>query len=254
MYFVNTMIPWEIKFLIHEVVAMKWSFVIQQKFKAAVLLGGIMVLIIGATLISRYNVEGIDESFSSIYKDRLVPATTILYLTENLYRKRLSLENYLYSEAHHSPADVRAQLRAHDRSIDSLILLFEKTYLVDEEAKSLSGFKSQIANYAKLENQVLALCIAGSFAEAKQLFSAPGSSTFESTILNLNELAAIQSTIGKDLVKASKVNVASFGIISFLQISLAIVTGLVVIVLIRNSQIIQKPRTDSKKSQYFNLN
>lgn len=239
---------------IHEVIAMKWSFVIQQKFKAAILLGGIMALIVGGTLISRYNVEGIDESFSSIYKDRLVPATTILYLTENLYRKRLSLENYLYSEAQQSPAHVKAQLRAHDLSIDSLIRLFEKTYLVDEEAKSLLGFKNQISDYAKLENQVLALCTAGSFAEAKQLFSTPGGATFESTILNLNELAAIQSTIGKDLVKASKVNVASFGIISFLQISLAIVTGLVVIILIRNSQIIQKPRPDGKKSQYFNLN
>ncbi|MGG7666465.1 MCP four helix bundle domain-containing protein [Dyadobacter sp. BHUBP1] len=233
---------------------MKWSFVIQQKVKAAILLGGIMALIVGGTLISRYNVEGIDESFSSIYKDRLVPATTILYLTENLYRKRLSLENYLYSEAQQSPANVKALLRAHDRSIDSLIRLFENTYLVDEEVKSLQGFKSQIVDYAKLEGQVLALCTAGSFPEARQLFSAPGSSTFESTILNLNELAGIQSTIGKDLVKASKVNVASFGIISFLQISLAIITGLVVIVLIRNSQIIQKPRTNSNKSQYFNLN
>ncbi|MET7254031.1 MCP four helix bundle domain-containing protein [Dyadobacter fermentans] len=233
---------------------MKWSFVIQQKFKAAILLGGIMALIVGGTLISRYNVEGIDESFSSIYKDRLVPATTILYLTENLYRKRLSLENYLYSEAQQSPAHVTALLRAHDRSIDSLIRLFEKTYLVDEEAKSLQDFKSQIGQYARLEGQVLAYCRAGSFADAKQLFSAPGSTTFESTILNLNELAGIQSTIGKDLMKASKVNVASFGIISFLQISLAIITGLVVIVLIRNSQIIQKPRTNSNKSQYFNLN
>ncbi|OJV16445.1 MAG: hypothetical protein BGO21_26495 [Dyadobacter sp. 50-39] len=233
---------------------MRWSFVIQQKFKAAILLGGIMALIVGGTLISRYNVEGIDESFSSIYKDRLVPATTILYLTENLYRKRLSLENYLYSEEQPSPAHVRAQLSAHDRSIDSLIRIFEKTYLVDEEAKSLHGFKGQIGQYASLESRVLALCAAGSFVEARQLFSAPGSTTFESTILNLNELAGIQSTIGKDLVKASKMNVASFGVISFLQISLAIITGLVVIVLIRNSQIIHKPRTNSNKSQYFNLN
>lgn len=213
-----------------------------------------MALIVGGTMISRYNVEGIDESFSSIYRDRLVPATTILYLTENLYRKRLSLENYLYSEMQEPPAHVKEQLSMHDRNIDSLIQAFEKTYLVDQEAKSLDVFKNQTAKYTQLENQVLALCRAGAFAEAKQVFSAPGAATFESTILNLNELAGIQSTIGKDLMKASKVNVASFGIISFLQIALAIITGLVVIVLIRNSQIIQKPRSDGKKSQYFNLN
>ncbi|MCF0075051.1 MCP four helix bundle domain-containing protein [Dyadobacter sp. CY261] len=233
---------------------MNWSFVIQQKLKAAMLLGGIMALIIGGTMLSRYNVQDIDESFSSIYKDRLVPATTILYLTENLYRKRLSLENYLYSEAQTSPGQVKEQLDAHNRSIDSLIRSFEKTYLVDEEAKSLHVFKNQIAEYAKLENQVFALCTTGSFKEAKQLFSTPGGTRFESTILNLNELAGIQSTIGKDLMKASKVNVASFSIISFLQIALAIITGLVVIILIRSSQIIQKPHQDSKKSQYFNLN
>ncbi|GGM82361.1 hypothetical protein GCM10010967_12530 [Dyadobacter beijingensis] len=233
---------------------MKWSFVIQQKLKAAFLLGGIMVLIIGGTMLSRYNVQDIDQCFSSIYKDRLVPATTILYLTENLYRKRLSLETYLFSEKRESPARVKAQLQAYDRSIDSLIHSFEKTYLVDQEAKSLHAFKSQTAQYARLEGHVLALCANGLAGDAREMFSAPGAATFESTILNLNELAGIQSTIGKDLMRASKVNVASFSIISFLQIALAIITGLVVIVLIRNSQIIQKPGPDRKKSQYFNLN
>lgn len=253
MHFVNTLIPWECNLSIREVSAMKWSFVIQQKFKAAILLGGIMALIIGGTLISRYNVEGIDESFSSIYRDRLVPATTILYLTENLYRKRLSLEDYLYSGKREPQVQVLGQLRAHNVHIDSLIRSFEKTYLVDEEAKSLNAFKSQVVKYTQLEDRVLALTANGSFTEARQLFSAPGAAMFEGTILNLNELAGIQSTIGKDLMKASKINVASFGIISFLQIALAIITGLVVIVLIQNSQIIQKPGPKSK-SQYFNLN
>lgn len=233
---------------------MKWSFVIQQKLKAAMLLGGIMALIIGGTMLSRYNVEGIDQSFSSIYRDRLIPATTIIYLTENLYRKRLSLENYLFSESQESPARIKAQLRAYDRSIDSLVRLFEKTYLVDEEAKSLNVLKTQIRKYTLLESQVLSLCASGSFVNARQVFSAAGGATFDSTILNLNELAGIQSSIGKDLVKSSKVNVASFGIISFLQIALAIITGLIAIVLIRNSQIVQKPRVNRDKSQYFNLN
>lgn len=238
----------------HEVVAMKWSFVIQQKLKAAILLGGIMALIIGGTLLSRYNVQDIDQCFSSIYRDRLVPATTILYLTENLYRKRLSLENHLYSETEASPAEVRAHLQAYDSSIDSLIRSFEKTYLVDQEAKSLHVFKNQISTYAQLEKQVLVLSEGGDKVQARKVFAAPGSAAFESTILNLNELASIQSTIGKDLMRASKMNVASFSIISFLQIALAVITGLVVIALIRSSQIVQRPRSDGNKSQYFNLN
>jgi GT2 family glycosyltransferase len=63
---------------------MKWSFVIQQKFKTAIILGGMMCMIVGATLISRMNMEGIDKSFSSIYQDRLIPATNIIYLTETM--------------------------------------------------------------------------------------------------------------------------------------------------------------------------
>jgi hypothetical protein len=31
-------------------------------------------------------------------QDRLIPATTIIYLTENLYGKRLSLEKHLFAQ------------------------------------------------------------------------------------------------------------------------------------------------------------
>ena len=41
---------------------MKWSFVIQQKLKATLLLGGIMVVIVSGTIVSRRNINGIDRS------------------------------------------------------------------------------------------------------------------------------------------------------------------------------------------------
>ncbi len=155
---------------------MKWSFVIQQKLKAAMLLGGIMALIVGGTVLSRYNVEGIDRSFSSIYRDRLIPATTIIYLTENLYRKRLSLENYSF-RIPEPPSRIKAQLRAYDRSIDSLVRLFEKTYLVDEEAKSLNVLKTQIRKYTHLQESGIELvCIRFFYRCQAGLFCRRGSS------------------------------------------------------------------------------
>jgi hypothetical protein len=233
---------------------MKWSFIIQQKLKAALLLGGILVLIILATLLSRYNMQGIDRSFSSIYKDRLIPATTIIYLTENLYGKRLSLEKHLFAQDMQSAESVRIALSHHDKSIDSLISVFEKTYLVDHEAKSLSVFKKQVNEYSLLEKRILHLCVSGTPEEGRALFAGTGARTFQGTIANLNELAGIQSDIGKNLMKESKSNIASFGIISFLQIALAVIIGLMILVLIRNSQIISKPKISGEKSQYFNLN
>jgi preprotein translocase subunit SecG len=233
---------------------MKWSFVIQQKLKAALLLGGIMVLIILATLLSRRNMEGIGKSFSSIYQDRLIPATTIIYLTENLYGKRLSLEEYLLSSEIDNKDEVKLKLNAHNEDIDSLISAFEKTYLVDKEAKSLIAFKHEVRQYALLEASVLKLCSEGAAKEGKALFVGTGAKTFKKTVANLNELASIQSDIGKDLMKESKSDIASFGIISFLQIAFAVVIGLMLLVLIQSSAIINQPKINSEKSQYFNLN
>lgn len=233
---------------------MKWSFVIQQKLKAALLLGGVMGLIIVATLLSRHNMEGIDRSFSSIYQDRLIPATTIIYLTENLYGKRLSLEAHLLSPENESDNDVRLKLAAHNVHIDSLINAFEKTYLVDKEAKSLTAFKREVREYALLEKSVLRLSNEGAVEEGKKLFAGTGAGTFKKTIANLNELASIQSDIGKDLMKESKSDIASFGIISFLQIALAIIIGLMLLVLIQSAAIVNNPNMKNKETQYFNLN
>lgn len=218
------------------------------------LLGGIMALIVLATLLSRRNMEGIDKSFSSIYQDRLIPATTIIYLTENLYGKRLSLEEYLLANEAGNKSEIRSQLNAHNQNIDSLIAAFEKTYLVDEEAKSLAAFKNEVVKYTALEKSVLNLCNAGEPEQGKTLFAGAGANTFKNTITNLNELTNIQSSIGKDLMKESKSDIASVAVISFLQIGLAVVTGLMLLSLIRNASIINKPKITGEKNQYFNLN
>jgi hypothetical protein len=233
---------------------MKWSFVIQQKLKAAALLGGIMILIILGSLISRQNMQGVDNSLSSIYQDRLIPATTIIYLTENLYGKRLTLEKHLFSPESATAAEVKAQLASYDKRIDSLVRIFEKTYLVDQESKSLDDFKQEVSNYIVLENRILELCESGFIHEGKSAFAKGGAVTFQGTINNLHDLTSIQSDVGKNLMKESKSDVASFGVISFLQISLVIIIGLIVQVLIQSDRIINRPKTSAGKKQYFNLN
>jgi hypothetical protein len=198
--------------------------------------------------------EGIDKSFSSIYQDRLIPATTIIYLTENLYTKRLSLEKFVLSKEVKSPEEIRSQLQINNKSIDSLVKVFEKTYLVDQEAKSLSGLKDGISEYLSLEKTVIDLYATGLYDEGRALFTGDGANTFQGTINTLNELISIQSTVGKELMSESKSNIASFWIISFLQIALSVIIGLVVLVLIQNSGIINNPKIAAEKNQYFNLN
>ena len=234
---------------------MKWSFVIRQKLKATLLLGGIMVVIVLGTIVSRRNISGIDRSFSSIYQDRLIPATTIIYLTENLYGKRLLLEKHLLTPPNEMSSEkVSVLLLKHDKSIDSLIHLFEKTYLVDQEAKSLSVFKNRVDEYALLERMMLNLYNAGHPEAGKEIFEGAGARTFQSTIGNLNDLTKIQSLVGKELIKESQGNFASYTMISFLQLGLAIIIGLIILVFIKNSGIINKPKAIKDEGQHFHLN
>jgi hypothetical protein len=144
-------------------------------------------------------------------------------------------------------------LNSYDKSIDSLLRLFEKTYLVEEEAKSLTAFKKQNEEYVILESQILNLCAGGKVDEGKKIFARNAALMFRDAIASLNELTDIQSNVGKDLVKESKSNLASFGVITSLQIGLAVIIGLMILALIYNSRIIDKPALKDK-SQYFNLN
>ncbi|WP_421826876.1 MCP four helix bundle domain-containing protein [Larkinella sp.] len=227
---------------------MKWSFVIQQKMKAALLLSGIMVLIVLSTFLSRSNINDIDKSFSSIYKDRLIPAVDMVHLIENLYIKRLVVEKHLMASTPSTPAEIKAQLKTQNQSIDSLIRNFEKTFLITEEAKSLHDFKNRVSDYAILENRILHLSESGNKEAGRKLFNGKGSQTFQRAIACLNELTQIQYTEGQSLVKESKTESSQFNLISSLQIAVAIVIGLLILGLIYNSKIIQQDR------QPFHLN
>lgn len=233
---------------------MKWSFIIQQKLKASLLLGGIMVAIILGSVLSRNNINGIDKSFSSIYQDRLIPATTIIYLTENLYNKRLSLEKYLFSEEHVEYAVILSQLNRYNKNLDSLTAAFEKTYLVEEEARILANFRDMAEAYILLEKQIVDEQRLGNAVKAKEMFEGVGVITFQNSLVHLNELAKIQSEVGNKLMLDSKTDFAGFAILSFLQIALAVVLGLIILVLIKNSRIINNSDILKTKGQNFHLN
>ncbi len=219
---------------------MKWSFVIQQKIKAALLLGGIMALVLVSALLSRSNMAGIDRSFSSLYEDRLVPAVDMVYLTEHLYRKRLLMEKYVLSGPESSPGKVARQLDMHNADIDSLIREFEKTYLVAEESESLRAFEHRLGEYAAMEKAILRLCEVGNQQAGQELFEGKSSSLFQHTVVRLNELTQIQSSVGKELLKKSHSHVIQSEFLSTIQICMVILIGLMVMVLIRGSQIIKQ--------------
>jgi hypothetical protein len=227
---------------------MKWSFVIQQKVKASLLLSGIMGLVLGSALLSKNNMEGMERSFSSLYEDRLIPAIDMVYLTENLYRKRLLVERHLFTDQDTSSERLLVQLSGHNQQIDSLVREFEKTYLVKEEMRSLQAFRSRLDEYAALEWDILRLCEAGQPQAGLSLYEGEGTVVFQHTIIRLNELTQIQSSIGQQLIEKSHSNARQSDFLSTLQICVVIVVGLMILSLIKGAKIIN---TETKP---FHLN
>ncbi|MPR35044.1 MCP four helix bundle domain-containing protein [Salmonirosea aquatica] len=227
---------------------MKWTFVIQQKMKAALLLGCIMVLVLVSVLLSRSNIEGIDKSFSSLYADRLIPTTDIVYLTESLYQKRLLMEKQFMAREENSWENVSSQLHAHNQRIDSLVGEFKKTYLVKNELVSLRAFQSRHSEYARMEQKIVSLGKAGNPSAGLALHANQGNVLFQKTMTRLRELTQIQSSVGKELLRKSHRDVLQFVFLSTIQIVMVIVIGLMVLGLIRSSKMIHS------KSEPFHLN
>src|SRR6478609_8200794 len=117
---------------------MKWTFIIQQKLKLSLLMGCIVFLIVITILTEKQNINDMDKSVTSIYKDRLIPATDIFYLTQKIFTKQLLIERFLNYDSSFSPVELTAKLHVHNDSIQLLITQFEKTYLVQNETEYLT--------------------------------------------------------------------------------------------------------------------
>src|SRR5687768_15927620 len=91
---------------------MKWTYIIRQKIKLVLLLTSLITLIGVTNYIEQQNINQIDQSFNSIYYDRLVPATELLHMTQNLYKQQMLLESAVLS--------AQPDLRNLDQSLDDL--------------------------------------------------------------------------------------------------------------------------------------
>ena len=227
---------------------MKWSFVIQQKLKAALLLSGIMAIITLNTFISRKNIRSINQSFSSIYADRLMPAIDMVYLTESLCTKRIALQKQMILGRSPDEAFFVSQQRIHQGRIDSLLTAYEKTFLVDGETRGLQLFKQQLARYNGQERDLLTLYRKDKAQALDELVKGRSAQTFQALMGEVHELTAIQSAEGRALMMESKSESSVFNLVSMIQIVSAIVVGLLILGLIHQSKLI------NKDSQPFHLN
>lgn len=197
------------------------------------------------------NVKSISNSLLSMYDDRLVPASDIFYIAEHLYAKKYLNFNFIND----TPVNLsklsllKSQLALHNKSIDSLLTKYEKTYLVMQEKKYLEDFKKRLREYETLEEELLGASVGDLFIRVSR-FKGAGQLALDKAIKELSELEKLQTQVGRELMADAQFVVSGTRFFSTLQIILSIVIGIMVVVLVLES----KSVINNKNSQPFNLN
>lgn len=207
---------------------MKRFFQVRNKFKICCVLIVIIVLVLLNNLRSRRHISRLDKSVSSIYQDRLLPATYLYEISNRLYQKRLMLE-----EKSGLRAGWASWKEEKDKEIDSLVKIYDSTYLTKEEQEQWTRFKQQLKRYTEMENAGFA-----EMSDSMHLSAASEGSLdeqFRQSVALLNNLAVIQAGEGKNLQTGSH-DIASGSVLgSHLEMVLLIVLGLMALILLSMS-------------------
>lgn len=222
---------------------MKFAFSLKNKLKIAFLLFCIMCCTLLIRFLEDKSVNKINESFISMYNDRLVPATDLYFVAENLYHKNTILQDALVDNKSHS-SNSQLQIKKHNQKIDSVINKYELTLLVKQEKAFLKDLKIALNIQEQLESKILAL----TGNERKQIYESIGRSATDQTLIKLSALIKIQSKVGDELIRDSKIFVSGTKIYSTFQGILAVFIGIMIVSIISASNMV-KIQNDK-----FNLN
>jgi len=221
---------------------MKFAFSLKNKLKVAFLLFCIMCCTLLIRFLEDKSVSKINESFISMYNDRLVPATDLYFIAENLYHKNDIIQNALADDEQLLKSVSR--IDKHNRKIDSVVNKFELTLLVKQEKTFLEDLKKALKTQREIERKILGLSV----DNAKETYKVIGRSTSAQTLNKLSALIKIQSKVGDELIKDSKIFVSGTKIYSTFQGILAVIIGIMIVSIISASNIV-KIQNDK-----FNLN
>jgi hypothetical protein len=229
---------------------MRFAYSIRQKMKIAVLLFCIMACTILIRFLEDKSVKSMNESFVSMYNDRLIPATDLFYVAENAYAKKSMIEEFLNTatEQSFSPAAFKEQLAYYNRAIDSLIKKYEKTFLVKQEKEKLIVLKDGLESTGQIEDKILKFAANRDITNARKLYDQEGRASSKGTIQKLSELMRIQTQVGEELIKDSAFMVSGSKLYSTMQVALAIVIGILIVGIVFTSNVV-KINNDK-----FNLN
>lgn len=227
---------------------MKFAYSLKQKTKIALLLFLIMACTILIRVLEDRSIKNMEKAFTSLYNDRLIPATDIFYISEKLYAKRFLLEIFVYSDENKlSIAQLNSKLKTYDKEIDTLLAKYEKTYLVTNEKNHLIELKVKLLENKVLEKNILLNANSLDKAALRKLYD-NGEKSFLDMSALLTQLTKIQTVVGEQLKEDSQKIVRGTSLYSTLQLLIAIIIGGLIVSILAASNVM------NIQNDKFNLN
>jgi hypothetical protein len=226
----------------------KWTLDTRKKLKLTlglVLMTGLLFL---ANAFEKEQMTSMDQSFLSIYEDRLVPAVSIFEMRELMYHKRETLQEMLESGMERRAA-LQHTLDSCNQEIGELLSAYKKTYFLGNETDCLRAFESNLRQYNHVEQHVAQLLFAGNSTQGSQDFTKNAAPSFKTAVLKLSQLSHIQSEIGKGMLSDSKKAVSSYLVLSNLETVLIVLSSVVAHFLIYTTRSMMRRRMEP-----FNMN
>ncbi|RZK50105.1 MAG: hypothetical protein EOO99_02650 [Pedobacter sp.] len=207
---------------------MRLGYSVKQKTKIAIFLFGVMVCIILIRVLEDKSVKELNKSVASLYDDRLIPATDLFYIAENLYAKRYLLNNIIENQDDAAYIAAIKKLGGHDDRVKGLMEKYEKTFLTTTEKQQIELLKKHLKSYNSLEGEILKK--RGNLDE--DVYAKRNDSLFNGLINQLTTLTHIQKAVGEELIQNSKFEASNSKIYSNIQFALATVIGILIVAVI----------------------
>ncbi|MCH7412927.1 MCP four helix bundle domain-containing protein [Belliella sp. R4-6] len=217
---------------------MKTPKSLTNKLKAAIILTFLLLVIFGKNILDRKNFNELEESFVSVYEDRLVVESYIFTIAENLFRIKL-LVNHCWEETDYS--HVLEDIEEYEESILKTVETFERTNLTDSEEVFLKDFRGIIESNLRIADYELLYSEETGINE-KQVHIYNG--YIERAIKDLEKLSLIQLEEGQKLAVNSEKVVNRSRIWAQFEIAALVILLLIIYLLIYTSRNIKSELID----------
>ncbi|MEL4307887.1 MCP four helix bundle domain-containing protein [Joostella sp. CR20] len=200
-------------------------------------LSAVLAVIFLSSLVENWQLKEMNKDMSSLYVDRLIPASDIYYVSQLLHQKEKELIEF--------PSDV-IQHKHLNHAIDSLLNHYEATYFVPNEKQYLQEF---VSNYEKLKTLEISKLETSNKADLFALYS--------SMQKLLSQLIDVQSEVGEELKSHSFKKFYTSNQLYYFRLALTVLVVFLIVVLLvtvpkRVAKKIFKPNLKVVKNTDFN--